>query len=174
MPDETEWLEYKMNNENPQMIGEYISALSNSAAICNREKAYLIWGINDISHEIEGTEFSPKQVKVGSQELENWLITQLSPRVDFKYIEIMTDKGKVVIMEVLAAVNRPISFKGEEYIRVGSYKKKLKDFPEKERRLWLSFEQKPFELRVAMENVSASTITQVLDCAAYYTLMKWM
>lgn len=77
-------------------------------------------------------------------------------------------------MEVLAAVNRPISFKGEEYIRVGSYKKKLKDFPEKERRLWLSFEQKPFELRVAMENVSASTITQVLDCAAYYTLMKWM
>lgn len=48
MPDETEWLEYKMNNENPQMIEEYISALSNSAAICNREKAYLIWGINDI------------------------------------------------------------------------------------------------------------------------------
>lgn len=172
MSEETEWLEYKMNNEDPQMIGEYISALSNSAAIWNREKAYIIWGIDDISHEIKGTKFSPKQARIGKQELENWLITQLSPRVDFKYIEIITDKGNVVVMEIPAAVNKPTSFKGEEYIRVGSYKKKLKDFPEKERKLWLSFEQKPFELRVAMENISASRVTEVLDCAAYYTLMK--
>lgn len=172
MSDETEWLEYKMNNEDPQMIGEYISALSNSAAIWNREKAYIIWGIDDISHKIKGTKFSPKHAKVGNQELENWLITQLSPRIDFKFFEIITDKANVVIMEIPAAVNKPTSFRGEEYIRVGSYKKKLKDFPEKERKLWLSFEQKPFELRVAMENVSASKVTEILDCAAYYTLMK--
>lgn len=88
MSDEIEWLEYKMNNEEPQMIGEYISALSNSATIWNREKSYIIWGIDDISREIEGTKFSPKHAKVGNQELENWLITQLSPRVDFKYFEI--------------------------------------------------------------------------------------
>ena len=71
MSEETEWLEYKMNNEDPQMIGEYISALSNSATICNREKAYIIWGIDDISHEIKGTKFSLKHAKVGNQELEN-------------------------------------------------------------------------------------------------------
>jgi len=33
LPDETEWIEFKCNNKNPQMIGEYISALSNSAAL---------------------------------------------------------------------------------------------------------------------------------------------
>ncbi len=33
MPAETEWLEYKSNNTDPQMIGEYISAISNSAAL---------------------------------------------------------------------------------------------------------------------------------------------
>ena len=48
----------------------------------------------------------------------------------------------------------------------------MKDFPEKERKLWLSFEQKPFELQVAMENVTAAKVTELLDCAAYYTLMR--
>ena len=165
-------LEKKVNNCEPELIGEYISALSNSATICNKEKAYLLWGINDKTHEIQGTSFSPKKAKKGNEELENWLTGGLKPRVDFKFIEVSTDKGTVVVMEIPAAVNTPTSFKGIEFIRVGSYKKKLKDYPEKERKLWISFEQKPFELRIAMENVSASKVTELLDCAAYYTLMK--
>lgn len=32
---ENEWIEFKVNNDNPSMIGEYISALANSAALCN-------------------------------------------------------------------------------------------------------------------------------------------
>lgn len=172
LPEENEWLEYKVNNYEPELIGEYISALSNSAAICDKEKAYILWGIDDKTHEIKGTTFAPKKVKKGNEEIENWLAGGLKPRVDFKFIEVETDRGKVVIMEILAAVNSPISFKGTEYIRVGSYKKKLKDFPEKERKLWLSFEQKPFELRSAIENVTAAKVTELLDCASYYTLMK--
>lgn len=169
---ETEWLEYKENNCDPQLMGEYISALSNSATICNKEKAYMLWGINDETHEIEGTTFSPKKMKRGNQEIENWLAGSLKPRVDFKFVEVFTDKGKVVVLEIPSAVNTPTSFKGTEFIRMGSYKKKLREFPEKERKLWLAFEQKPFELRTAMENVSESKVTELLDCAAYYTLMK--
>lgn len=172
LSDECEWLEYKVNNYEPELIGEYISALSNSAAICSKEKAYILWGINDATHKVEGTAFEPKKTKKGNEEIENWLISGLKPRVDFKFIEVDTDKGKVVVLEVPAAVNRPTSFKETEYIRVGSYKKKLKDFPEKERKLWLSFEQKPFELRSAMDNLTVARITELLDCAAYYTLMK--
>ena len=172
LPVETEWLEYKVNNYTPELIGEYISALSNSATICNKEKSYFLWGINDKTHEIEGTDFSPKEAMVGNEEIENWLSIGLKPRVDFKFIEVYTEKGKVVVLEIPAAVNTPTSFRNNEFIRVGSYKKKLKDYPEKERKLWLSFEQKPFELRVAMENVTASKVTELLDCAAYYTLMK--
>ena len=51
MPDETEWLEYKVNNDSPELIGEYISALSNSATICGHEMAYMLWGINNETHE---------------------------------------------------------------------------------------------------------------------------
>ena len=33
---ETEWVEFKTNNCEPQLIGEYISALSNSAKLWER------------------------------------------------------------------------------------------------------------------------------------------
>jgi len=45
LPYETEWVEFKVNNHNPQEIGEYISALSNSACYLDREKAYIIYGM---------------------------------------------------------------------------------------------------------------------------------
>ena len=32
LPGETEWVEFKHNKENPEEIGEYISALANAAA----------------------------------------------------------------------------------------------------------------------------------------------
>ena len=172
LPNEREWLEIKVDNNDPKIIGEYISALSNSASICDKDKAYIIWGIEDRTHDIVGTQFKPKQFKIGNEELENWLLRLLKPRVDFHFVEVSMNDKNIVILEIPHAHSQPTSFKDEEYIRVGSYKKKLKDFPEKERKLWLSFEQKPFELMLAIENISASKVTELLDCAAYYTLME--
>lgn len=172
LPDETEWLEFKVNNDEPALIGEYISALSNSAVICEKEKSYMVWGIDDKTHEVVGTDFSPKKAKIGNEELENWLLRGLKPRVDFKFVEVVINEQHVVVMDIPHANNHPTSFKDVEYIRIGSYKKKLKEFPEKERKLWLSFEQKPFELMTALENITASKVTELLDCAAYYTLMS--
>jgi hypothetical protein len=42
LPSETGWLEFKENNSNPEDIGEYISALGNTAAL--QEKAILFDG----------------------------------------------------------------------------------------------------------------------------------
>lgn len=63
LPKETEWVEFKCNNQNPQMIGEYISALSNSAVLYDRPKAYMVWGIDDETHRIVGTDFEPKEAR---------------------------------------------------------------------------------------------------------------
>lgn len=172
LPAETEWLEYKSNNTEPQMIGEYISALSNSVALNNKEKGYLIWGIDDSTHEIIGTNFCPATAKKGNQELENWLMGLSNPKLNIQFIEVNKDGKKAVILEIPRASVKPTAFAGEEYIRIGSYKKKLRDFPEKERLLWQSFEVTPYEMRTAMENLTEEDITQLLDCAAYYTLMK--
>jgi ATP-dependent DNA helicase RecG len=40
---ESEWLEFKHNNEEPRAIGEYISALSNSAVAQQQPKYILGW-----------------------------------------------------------------------------------------------------------------------------------
>lgn len=172
LPVETEWVEFKVNNDEPHMIGEYLSAISNSAALHERETGYVLYGIHNTTHEIVGSEFYPKLVKVGNEELENWLLTQLTPRIDFRFVDVETDEGHVVLIEIPVARIQPTAFKGTEFIRVGSYKKKLKDFPEKERKLWRSFEIRPYETLPAKENVDAGTITKLLDTGAFYTLMQ--
>lgn len=45
IPKETEWLERKLNKAIPDEIGEYISALSNSAALHGKRCGYLLWGV---------------------------------------------------------------------------------------------------------------------------------
>lgn len=44
-PNESGWVEFKHNNWSPEMIGEDISALANSAVLADRNNAYMIWGI---------------------------------------------------------------------------------------------------------------------------------
>ena len=70
---ENEWIEFKENNSNLEMIGEYISALSNSATLHDASKAYLIYGVKDETLEMIGTKFYPKEEKKGQEELESWL-----------------------------------------------------------------------------------------------------
>lgn len=50
LPRESEWVEFKHNNANPEEIGEYISALANSATLQGKESGYLVWGVEDTSH----------------------------------------------------------------------------------------------------------------------------
>jgi hypothetical protein len=46
---ETEWVELKVNNTEPEEIGEYLSALANSAALCGKAFAYIVWRSNVLS-----------------------------------------------------------------------------------------------------------------------------
>ncbi len=136
LPTETEWVEFKVDNINPQEIGEYISALSNSACLHNQPYGYLVFGIQNKTHKIVGTNFKPKIEKVGNEELENWLTRLLNPKVDFYIFEFSLENKKVVLLKIDPAQNVPVKFKGIDYIRIGSYKKKLKEHPEKERKIW--------------------------------------
>ena len=70
---ETEWVEFKHNNDDPQMIGEYISALANSAALLGKQSAYVVWGIADEDHELLGTNFKPSTTRHKQQECQTAL-----------------------------------------------------------------------------------------------------
>lgn len=170
VPGETEWLELKVNNADPEEIGEYLSALANSAALCGKALAYLVWGIDNAAHAVVGTRFSPAAAKVGNEELESWLLRLLAPKLHFRFYPVEVEGKPVVLLEIERAFRHPVQFRGQEFIRVGSYKKRLKDFPEKERALWRIFDQVPFEHGVAAERVSTGDILNLLDYPAYFEL----
>ena len=170
---ENEWLEYKENNSDPNLIGEYISALCNSAILEGQDKAYLIYGISD-DKQIVGTKFDFKKAKYKQQELENYIQTLLSPRITFSIHDLnFEDDIRVQIIEIETTnVNVPVKYKDVEYIRVNSTKQKLKDFPEKERKLWKCFESKIFETQIIMSNVAKEDIFDLLDYETYFNLMN--
>ena len=171
-PAECEWIEIKKDNCKPDLIGEYISALSNGAAYMGQSRAYLVFGLDDTTHNIVGTDFDPKEKQIGNQEIENWIATQLSPRIDFSIHELNTEKGKVILFIIDSAGNTPVKFKGISYIRVGSYKKHLSDHPERERKIWQNTHHACFETKIAKYGVSDEEVLQLLDYPIVFKLLN--
>lgn len=168
LPRETEWVEFKVGNDDPQAIGEYISALANSAALHEKTHGYLVWGVRDDDHAFVGTRFDPGGARKGNEPLENWLVRLLSPRLEFRFAPVEVDGARVVVLEVPRAFRHPVKFAGEEFIRIGSSKVKLKDNPEKERLLWRVIDRERFEDGVAAANVSAEEVARLLNLPAYF------
>jgi ATP-dependent DNA helicase RecG len=172
LPVETEWVEFKHNNANPEQIGEYLSALSNSAVLHEQSRAWLVWGVRDSDHAVLGTTFKPRETKVGNQELEGWLTTQSYPRVDFRIHEFdYRPDARVVLFEIMPCWHTPVRFGDQEYIRVGSSKRRLKDYPEKERQLWERFRRTPFEKAMCVESASGQKALDLIDYPAFFDLI---
>lgn len=168
---ETEWVEFKVNKSIPDMIGKYISGLANSACLENKDHAYLIFGIEDETHEVVGTTFYPCIEKRKGQELENWLRTQLQPRSDFKVYELDYKEKHIAIFEIDAATHIPIRFRNVSYIRIGSYLKELKDHPEKEAKIWKNAKRIAFEDEFALRNIAASKVFTLLNWRVFFELL---
>lgn len=171
-PEETQWLEFKHNNCEPKMIGEDISALANSAVLADRYFSYMIWGVNDKTHEIIGTSVRLKQAKKGNQELENWLRYLLSDNADFEFLNTDIDDKHIEIIRIAKAVARPVNFEKIDYIRSGSYTKKLMEFPALQTQLWDRLRQDHFEDSYAKINLSLQEVIKLLDCDTYFTMLK--
>lgn len=133
---ETEWFEFKHNNHGQHVIGEYISALANAAALDGEPFGYMVWGVEDGSHRVVGTTFQPTRTRIGAQLLDLWLHQYLRPKLDFRFESFDYCGVAVVLLRVPAATAQPVSFHEVEYIRIASAKVKLASHPDKEARLW--------------------------------------
>ncbi len=168
---EVSWVEFKHNDAEPAAIGEYLSALSNAAALEDRRDGFMVWGVEDATHRIVGTSFRPHRAKRGGEDLLPWLTRGLQPQLDFTFDELEVEGQHVVILRVSAAAERPTQFDGTEWIRVGSYKKKLKDYPDHARRLWKVFDLRAFESLVATDHLTDAEVLDLLDHEAYFRLI---
>ncbi len=170
-PNEREWFEFKTNNPLNEGLGKYISALSNSACLCKKEFAYLVWGISD-NKDIIGTAVNPLTSKKGNQDLENWLQQMLRPTVNFKFEEVDYNGTRLVVLVIPCALAEPVKFQNVAYIRVGSHNQKLSDYPDRERCMWNILSNKDFEDGIAIDSLSYEEVLSLLDFTKYYEILK--
>lgn len=172
LSQETGWIEFKHNNCDPKMVGEDISALANSAVIADRSYAYMIWGIDDNTHEIIGTKVNLKKEKKGNQGLENWLRYLLSKNADFEMHSVDIDGKHVEMLVISKAVGNPVTFEKIDYIRVGSYTKKAIEFPALQAQLWDRLRNQQFEDAYAIADIQLQDIPRYLNCEAYFDILN--
>ena len=71
-------------------------------------------------------------------------------------------------MEIPCTEKQPVQFAGGEFIRIGTNKKNLKEYPDKERELWIAFDSAPYELRIAIFHIGCN-----LSFAKFH-LYRWL
>ena len=130
LPKENEWVEFKTGNVTTNdKLGQYISGLSNAACITNQSFAYLVFGINDETHQVVGTNFNFKNRKEGNEELELWIRRFLSPSIKFDHFICNYGTDHLEIFRIPAATGEPTNFKNYPYIRFDSSLTDLKKYP---------------------------------------------
>ena len=128
---ECEWIEFKENWYIPEQLGEYISSLSNGAALKGQPYGYFIWGVRDKTKEIVGTSFNYK-IDYKGEPLENYLARNLNPSINFHFEEY----DDIVVLSIPCADKYPVAFNGKRYLRINSSKACLSDYPYREMGLW--------------------------------------
>ncbi|MDD4227621.1 MAG: putative DNA binding domain-containing protein [Mariniphaga sp.] len=131
LPKENEWVEFKSGNATTnERFGMYISAISNAACIHNNPFGYLVFGIDDDTHAVEGTKFRFQKRKEGNSELEIWIRRLLSPSIKFEFLPCDYEDHYLEVFKIPAAVGEPTYFKNTPYIRFGSSLTELKKYPQ--------------------------------------------
>lgn len=87
-------------------VGQYISALSNSAALEGRKNAYFVWGVDDKTHDVVGTNFDPN-CDVKNEPLKHFLSRQLHPDVNFSKVIEKYDRSVYSFKENYIVVTIP-------------------------------------------------------------------
>ena len=172
LPKETGWVEFKHNNSDPTMIGEDISALSNTATLKDRDFSYMVWGIDDTTHNIIGTSVRMALQKKGQEELENWLRHQLSRNANFEFLETEIDGKHIELIRIHKALLTPVTFEKVDYIRSGSYTKKLNEYPELMAQLWDKLRNSRFEDMCPIKDLRYADVLRIIDCGTYFSLLK--
>ena len=116
---ENECVEFKRasNNFDIDKLGKYFSAISNESTLKNKQYGWIVFGIDDNSHEFTNTNFC-------SNNNFNLIKKQISDNTtdNVTFIEIYSvniDDNRVVMFQVPAASGIPMNWKGFPYGRNG-------------------------------------------------------
>ncbi len=158
--NEQEWFEFKENWFQPDKLGEYVSALSNAAAFHHKKYAYFIWGIEDKTHKVVGTTFN-QYCDYNNEPFQIFLARNLNPSINFSFEEILINKKRIVVLIIPSAKEIPTAFKEKRFIRIGSAKSNLKDYPKREIQLFKILSSKDDDIQSIPSKYQDLTFTKL-------------
>ena len=173
LPTETDWVEFKENKFNADTVGQYVSAIANSAIYHGKDHGYLVYGVEDATHQIVGTNVNFDQRKVGNDNFLFWLSRLLDPVISVQHHKFLYKGSKSIeILCIDPGNQRPVRFKGLAYIRVGASQQQLGSHPEIERAIWNITSKYSFELMKIRSNVLADDVIGEYDGDLLLKLLK--
>lgn len=118
---ENEIIEFKQAGKDysTDKIGEYFSALANEANLRGLEQAWLVFGINNKTRSVVGSDYRQEEERLQSTKMQ--IAESSEPSITFRNIyELNHPKGRVLLFEIPAAPRgMPIAWKGHYYARAG-------------------------------------------------------
>ena len=170
---ESEHVEFKTNNQDSKTIAHNISAITNYMTIHNIPRGYIIWGVDNESHEIVGTNYKPNKHKIGNEEILPWLSKHVKPSPKISFRQLVID-GKTVV--VLIIESNPLEVSKCEgttpYIRIGANTRLLAEYRELEKDLWKAILSRNFSAITAKACLSREEVVALLDYDTFYNMRQ--
>lgn len=121
LPAETEVVEFKQAQQtfDKDELGRYFSALSNEAKLKEKKRAWLVFGIEDKTHAVVGSQY--KNTRPALDAMKQYIADHTTGRHTFIEIHEILYQGKRVVMFEIppAPQSIPVAFKGHFYGRDG-------------------------------------------------------
>lgn len=118
---ENEAAEFKQanNDYSTDNIGRYFSALANEANLRGKDGGWLVFGVNDKTRLVVGTDYRQHPERLHSLKMQ--IAENAEPRITFREIhELEHADGRVLLFEIPSAPQGiPIAWKGHYYARAG-------------------------------------------------------
>src|SRR5665213_3982052 len=113
---ERPWLEFKRNNWDPENVARCLSACANACILAGKDRAFMIWGIEDGTKQKVGTHVRLNGLKRGNDSFPNWLSRMIEPRLFMEFLDFEEGGVQFAILVVEPTYDRPVRYAGSEYI----------------------------------------------------------
>ena len=106
---ENECVEFKRaeNNFDVDKLGKYFSAMSNEATLRNRQYSWIVFGVDDKTHELIDTKYC---VNNNFNHIKEQIAKNTTDNISFiEVYPLIIDGKRVIMFQVPAAVGTPIN-----------------------------------------------------------------
>lgn len=116
---ENEYVEFKKakNDFDIDKLGKYFSAMANEATLKDKQYGWIIFGIDDKTHNVDGTNYCSND---NFNNVKKQIADNTTDNVSFLEIyPIIYQAKRIIMFQVPAAIGTPINWKGYPYGRTG-------------------------------------------------------